>query len=93
MLRALYRSWKTSPKKAVVIVQTGHAIDDKAHALKGLHGIRWLLSKTSAVVALAKSWHVQVAGLHAEIVNADGVLRQFEKGISLATHNADLIGV
>ena len=93
VLRALYRRWKTSPKKAAVIVQTGQAIDDKTHALKGLHGIRWLSSKMSAVVALAKSWRVQVAGLHEEIVNADGVLRRFEKGVSLATPDAALIGV
>ena len=93
MLRALFRRWKTSPKKAANIIEAGAAIDDKPGALKGLHGIRWLASKMSAVVALAKEWRVQVAGLHEELVNKNATLRRFERGVSLATPDADLIGI
>ena len=93
VLRALYRRWKTSPKKAANAALAGTAIDDKAHALKGLHGIRWMSSKMSAVVSLAKAWRVQVASLHEELVNANAALRGFQRGVSLATPDAELIGI
>ena len=92
VLRALFRRWKTSPKKAAIVVEAGIAIDDKTGSLKGLHGIRWMASKMSAVVALAKEWRSQVAGLHKELVNANATLRRFQGGVSLATPDAEIVG-
>lgn len=93
VLRALFRRWKTSAKKAAIVVEAGIAIEDKPGALKGLHGIRWLASKMSAVVALAKEWRVQVAGLHKQLVTSNAALRHFQRGVSLATPDADLVGI